>query len=76
LSITFLVIKAKLWLFTGTRPSTPAAKKRKEEEEDLTKDMEEPSQVPAVEEVDLPKTVSLSNLNLDIFCYVWKSINC
>ncbi|KAM6471760.1 SWI/SNF complex subunit SMARCC2 isoform 4-T4 [Liasis olivaceus] len=43
-------------------PSTPYTKSkrghREEEQEDLTKDMDEPSPVPNVEEVTLPKTVS------------------
>jgi len=42
------------------RPSTPYNKSkrghREEEQEDLTKDMDEPSPVPNVEEVTLPKT--------------------
>lgn len=42
------------------RPSTPYTKSkrghREEEQEDLTKDMDEPSPVPNVEEVTLPKT--------------------
>lgn len=41
-------------------PSTPYTKSkrghREEEQEDLTKDMDEPSPVPNVEEVTLPKT--------------------
>ncbi|KFQ97922.1 SWI/SNF complex subunit SMARCC1, partial [Nipponia nippon] len=44
------------------RPSTPYNKSkrghREEEQEDLTKDMDEPSPVPNVEEVTLPKTVN------------------
>ncbi|XP_026535831.1 SWI/SNF complex subunit SMARCC2 isoform X6 [Notechis scutatus] len=43
-------------------PSTPYTKSkrghREEEQEDLTKDMDEPSPVPNVEEVTLPKTVN------------------
>lgn len=43
-----------------SRPSTPYTKSkrghREEEQEDLTKDMDEPSPVPNVEEVTLPKT--------------------
>ncbi|KAM9319968.1 SWI/SNF complex subunit SMARCC2 [Gastrophryne carolinensis] len=43
-------------------PSTPYTKSkrghREEEQEDLTKDMDEPSPVPNVEEVSLPKTVN------------------
>uniref|UniRef100_A0A8B9V1P9 SWI/SNF related, matrix associated, actin dependent regulator of chromatin subfamily c member 2 n=1 Tax=Anas zonorhyncha TaxID=75864 RepID=A0A8B9V1P9_9AVES len=46
----------------GARPSTPYNKSkrghREEEQEDLTKDMDEPSPVPNVEEVTLPKTVN------------------
>ena len=44
-------------LALATRPSTPASKKRKDEEDDLTKDLEDPAPVPAVEEVELPKQV-------------------
>ncbi|NWU72656.1 SMRC2 protein, partial [Pterocles burchelli] len=44
------------------RPATPYNKSkrghREEEQEDLTKDMDEPSPVPNVEEVTLPKTVN------------------
>ncbi len=42
------------------RPTTPYTKskrgQREEEQEDLTKDLNEPSPVPAVEEATLPKT--------------------
>ncbi|XP_041095179.1 SWI/SNF complex subunit SMARCC2, partial [Polyodon spathula] len=47
---------------TKKGPSTPYTKSkrghREEEQEDLTKDMDEPSPVPNVEEVTLPKTVN------------------
>ncbi|XP_077993048.1 SWI/SNF complex subunit SMARCC2-like isoform X2 [Glandiceps talaboti] len=45
----------------GGRPSAAAMKKKsskEEEQEDLTKDMENPSPVPNIEEVNLPKSIS------------------
>uniref|UniRef100_A0A8C0LQ60 SWI/SNF related BAF chromatin remodeling complex subunit C2 n=1 Tax=Canis lupus dingo TaxID=286419 RepID=A0A8C0LQ60_CANLU len=48
-------------------PSTPYTKSkrghREEEQEDLTKDMDEPSPVPNVEEVTLPKTGTMTDLD-------------
>ncbi|CAB1315014.1 unnamed protein product [Coregonus sp. 'balchen'] len=48
------------WGYSPDRPTTPYTKskrgQREEELEDLTKDLDEPSPVPAVEEVTLPKT--------------------
>lgn len=48
------------WHLPRRSPSTPYTKSkrghREEEQEDLTKDMDEPSPVPNVEEVTLPKT--------------------
>lgn len=58
-------IDDSLWVFVRTcvcvfRPTTPYTKskrgQREEEQEDLTKDLDEPSPVPAVEEATLPKT--------------------
>lgn len=50
----------RIFEFLLHRPSTPYTKSkrghREEEQEDLTKDMDEPSPVPNVEEVTLPKT--------------------
>ncbi|KAL0978384.1 hypothetical protein UPYG_G00169750 [Umbra pygmaea] len=47
---------------TKKGPTTPYTKskrgQREEEQEDLTKDLDEPSPVPAVEEVSLPKTAN------------------
>lgn len=47
-------------MFVCSRPTTPYTKskrgQREEEQEDLTKDLDEPSPVPAVEEATLPKT--------------------
>jgi len=42
--------------FSG-RPGTPASLRKKKDEEDLTKNMEEPVPVPVVEEVSVPKLV-------------------
>ncbi|XP_070535822.1 LOW QUALITY PROTEIN: SWI/SNF complex subunit SMARCC2-like [Ptychodera flava] len=45
----------------GGRPSAAAMKKKsskEEEQEDLTKDMEDPSPTPNIEEVNLPKSIS------------------
>ncbi|CAK8682448.1 unnamed protein product [Clavelina lepadiformis] len=40
------------------RPGTPSSgKKRKDEEEDLTRDMDEPTPIPSVEEVQVPKQI-------------------
>lgn len=62
-SLPFLLVTSSDFqghLFFLSRPSTPYTKSkrghREEEQEDLTKDMDEPSPVPNVEEVTLPKT--------------------
>ncbi len=48
------------------RPTTPYTKskrgQREEEQEDLTKDLDEPSPVPAVEEATLPKTGTFTHI--------------
>lgn len=48
------------------RPTTPYTKskrgQREEEQEDLTKDLDEPSPVPAVEEATLPKTGKFTHI--------------
>jgi len=48
------------------RPTTPYTKskrgQREEEQEDLTKELDEPSPVPAVEEATLPKTGKFTHL--------------
>lgn len=50
------------------RPTTPYTKskrgQREEEQEDLTKELDEPSPVPAVEEATLPKTGKFTHIFL------------
>ena len=58
------------------RPAAPYTKskrgQREEEQEDLTKDLDEPSPVPAVEEVNLPKTgmYTHSHTHIHIQCLI------